>query len=131
MVRLHSSFFRAENAQIIILFEIPGKEFVGYMMPKAKGKELQKSIFIKPLFLKNFPNWKKRDTVELCITILEKIKYLHDRNIVMGDINPANILVVSPKEVYFVDTDSYQVEDFPWLIYRINTPYHKSHERFN
>lgn len=89
------------------------KEFVGYMMPKAKGKELQKSIFIKPLFLKNFPNWKKRDTVELCITILEKIKYLHDRNIVMGDINPANILVVSPKEVYFVDTDSYQVENFP------------------
>lgn len=89
------------------------KEFVGYMMPKAKGKELQKSIFIKPLFLKNFPNWKKRDTVELCITILEKIKYLHDRNIVMGDINPANILIVSPKEVYFVDTDSYQVGDFP------------------
>ncbi|MEG0900216.1 MAG: hypothetical protein RSF40_10975 [Oscillospiraceae bacterium] len=89
------------------------KEFVGYMMQKAKGKELQKSIFIKPLFLKNFPNWKKRDTVELCITILEKIKYLHDRNIVMGDINPANILVVSPKEVYFVDTDSYQVENFP------------------
>lgn len=89
------------------------KEFVGYMMPKAKGKELQKSIFIKPLFVKNFPNWKKRDTVELCITILKKIKYLHDRNIVMGDINPANILVVSPKEVYFVDTDSYQVENFP------------------
>lgn len=89
------------------------KEFIGYMMPKAKGKELQKSIFIKPLFLKNFPNWKKRDTVELCITILKKIKYLHDRNIVMGDINPANILVVSPKEVYFVDTDSYQVENFP------------------
>ncbi len=89
------------------------QEFVGYMMPQAKGKELQKSIFIKQLFLKNFPRWKKRDTVELCITILEKIKYLHDRNIVMGDINPANILVVSPKEVYFVDTDSYQVEDFP------------------
>ena len=82
-------------------------------MPKAKGKELQKSIFIKPLFLKNFPTWKKRDTVELCLTVLEKIKYLHDRNIILGDINPANILVVSPKEVYFVDTDSYQVEDFP------------------
>lgn len=88
-------------------------EFVGYLMPKASGKELQKSIFIKPLFMKNFPGWKKRDTVELCITILEKIKYLHDRNIIMGDINPANILVVSPREVYFVDTDSYQIEDFP------------------
>ncbi|WP_288878783.1 protein kinase domain-containing protein [uncultured Megasphaera sp.] len=96
------------------------QEFVGYMMPQAKGKELQKSIFIKQLFLKNFPRWKKRDTVELCITILEKIKYLHDRNIVMGDINPANILVVSPKEVYFVDTDSYQVEDFPCPVGTIN-----------
>ena len=95
-------------------------EFVGYLMPCAKGKELQKSIFIKPLFLKNFPGWKKRDTVELCITILEKIKYLHDRNIIMGDINPCNILVVSPKEVYFVDTDSYQIEDLPCPVGTIN-----------
>lgn len=96
------------------------KQFVGYLMPKAKGKELQKSLFIKPLFIKNFPTWKKRDTVELCVTILEKIKYLHDRNIIMGDINPANILVVSPKEVYFVDTDSYQIEGFPCPVGTIN-----------
>ena len=97
------------------------KEFVGYLMPAAKGKELQRSIFlVKQLFLKNFPGWKKRDTVELCITILEKIKYLHDRNIIMGDINPANILVVSPREVYFVDTDSYQIEDFPCPVGTIN-----------
>lgn len=89
------------------------KEFVGYLMPEARGKELGKSIFIKPLFLKNFPNWKKKDTVELCVNILKKIKYLHERNIIMGDINPANILIISPKEIYFVDTDSYQIEDFP------------------
>lgn len=96
------------------------KQFVGYLMPKAKGKELQKSLFIKPLFLKNFPTWKKRDSVELCVTILEKIMYLHDRNIIMGDINPANILVVSPTEVYFVDTDSYQIEGFPCPVGTIN-----------
>lgn len=96
------------------------REFIGYLMPKAKGKELQKSLFIKPLFVKNFPGWKKRDTVELSVVILEKIKYLHDRNIIMGDINPANILVVSPKEVYFVDTDSYQIEGFPCPVGTIN-----------
>ena len=95
-------------------------EFVGYLMPVAKGKELQKSIFIKPLFQKSFPTWKKRDTVELCITILNKIRYLHNRNIIMGDINPANILVVSTKEVYFVDTDSYQIEDYPCPVGTIN-----------
>lgn len=96
------------------------KQFVGYLMPLAQGKELQRSIFIKPIFLKTFPNWKRRDTVELCITILEKIKYLHDRNILMGDINPANVLVVSPKEVYFVDTDSYQIETLPCPVGTIN-----------
>lgn len=96
------------------------KQFVGYLMPRAQGKELQKSLFIKPLLLKNFPTWKKRDTVELCVTILEKIKYLHDRNIILGDINPCNVLVVSPKEVYFVDTDSYQIEGFPCPVGTIN-----------
>lgn len=96
------------------------KQFIGYLMPEARGNELQKSLFIKPLFMKKFPTWKKRDTVELCVTILEKIKYLHDRNIIMGDINPANILVVSPKEVYFVDTDSYQIEGFPCPVGTIN-----------
>ncbi len=63
-------------------------QFVGYLMPRAAGKDLQKSLFIKPLFLKKFPDWKKKETVKLCITILEKIKYLHDRNIILGDINP-------------------------------------------
>lgn len=89
------------------------KEFVGYLMPKAKGIEIAKSVFQPMLFSKRLPGWKKRDTVELCVTILKKIKYLHNRNIILGDINPANILVVSPTEVYFVDTDSYQIEDFP------------------
>lgn len=96
------------------------REFVGYLMPRARGRELQKSIFIKPLFIKYFPGWKKRDTVQLCVTILEKIRYLHERNIIIGDINPANILVVSPREVYFVDTDSYQIEDFPCPVGTIN-----------
>ncbi len=96
------------------------REFVGYLMPRAQGRELQKSIFIKPLFTKYFPGWKKRDTVELCVTILEEIRYLHGRNIIIGDINPANILVVSPREVYLVDTDSYQIEDFPCPVGTIN-----------
>ena len=75
--------------------------------------ELQKSIFLKPLFLKQFPDWKKRDIVQLCITILDKIRFLHRHNIILGDINPFNIMVCSPTEVYFVDVDSYQVEGFP------------------
>ena len=88
-------------------------EFVGYLMPRAKGKELNSCVF-RPQRLKvTFKDWKKRELVELALTILDKIKYLNDRNIILGDINPKNILVVSSKEVYFVDTDSYQIEDYP------------------
>lgn len=87
-------------------------EFVGYLMPRAQGHELQ-SLFNKTLLQKYFPAWKKEDLVQLCLTILQKVEYLHRMNIVLGDINANNILAVSPQEVYFVDTDSYQVENYP------------------
>ncbi len=96
------------------------KEFVGYLMPLAKGKELQRCVFMPKLLSQNFPGWKKRDLVELTLTILDKIKYLHDRNIIIGDINPNNILVVSQKEVYIVDTDSFQIEDYPCPVGTVN-----------
>lgn len=88
-------------------------EFVGYLMPLAKGDTLKNSLFGKPQFLDHFPDWKKYDVVELALTILKKMKYLHDRGIFIGDIKGENILVVDSKEVYFVDTDSYQVGNFP------------------
>lgn len=87
-------------------------EFVGYLMRAASGKDLGKSVFLPMLLKKYFPKWTKIETVQLCITILQKIKYLHDRNVILGDINPYNILIESPTKVYFVDTDSYQVEGF-------------------
>lgn len=89
------------------------KEFVGYIMPEAKGTELEKLIKVKPILQKTFPNWTKKEMVQLCITILEKFVYLHHHNIILGDINARNILVVSEKEVYFVDVDSYQVGKYP------------------
>ena len=90
-------------------------EFVGYTMKRVpkSAKELRSSVFIPQMLKQTFPDWKKTETVELCVTILRMLKYLHDHNIIVGDINPGNILVVSPTEVYFVDTDSYQVEGFP------------------
>ena len=63
-------------------------EFVGYLMPKASGKQLDKSLFIKPLFEKHFSQWNKKDTIALCLSILNKIKFLHLKNVILGDINP-------------------------------------------
>ena len=90
--------------------------FIGYLMPKAeaeKGYELQTCIF-NPALLKNkLPNWTRLNLVTLSITILEKIKYLHQNGIIIGDINPFNILIKDDKTVFFVDVDSYQIDNFP------------------
>ncbi len=94
-----------------LLFNENG-EFVGYMMCEGRGYPL-KSIFTPPKLARRFPCWTKKDTVQLCLTILDKIRFLHDNNIILGDINAGNILVESPERVSFVDTDSYQIEDIP------------------
>ena len=95
-----------------LLYDLDGC-FVGYRMQKARGLELQRCLFTRPALEKHFPAWKKIDTVRLCVTILEKICALHSRGIILGDINPLNILVVSPEEVWFVDCDSYQIGGYP------------------
>lgn len=98
-----------------IVYNLEGK-VIGYIMNEAKGAEMQKSLMGKKQIESYFPSFKKRDMVQLGITILKKIEYLHGQKIILGDINPRNILVCSPKEVYFVDTDSYQIESFPCCV---------------
>lgn len=96
---------------IDIVTNIKG-EPVGYIMPMAKGFILNR-VSSQAFLQQYFPKWRRKDLVELVLTITSKIKYLHDRNAIIGDINTRNIMFVSPSEVYFVDTDSYQIEGFP------------------
>lgn len=95
-------------------------EFVGFVMDAAEGKPMQTSLFAKPVLMKNFPHWTRLQLVDLCLTMLSLIEYLHQRNIIIGDINPMNILIKNEKEVYFVDTDSYQIENFPCPVGTVN-----------
>lgn len=87
--------------------------FVGYVMPRASGTELQRAVFGKKRIMRHFASWNRENLVQLSITIAEKILLLHERNIILGDINPLNFLVTDEKTVCLVDTDSYQVQDFP------------------
>lgn len=90
--------------------------FVGYLMPKANaesGFELQTCVFNPALLKLKLADWDRINLVNLSITIIEKIKILHDNDIIIGDINPFNILIKDDKTVYFVDVDSYQVDNYP------------------
>ncbi|QNE14844.1 hypothetical protein [Pseudarthrobacter sp. NBSH8] len=88
-------------------------EFVGYVMPKASGREFQRTVFNKRKFEREFPSWKKADLVDICISFLEKVQYLHSMNVILGDINPKNLMVDEKKNVFIIDADSWQLEGYP------------------
>jgi len=94
--------------------------FRGFLMPRATGEPLGHGLFIPTVWLEKHPQWTRRDSVRLAISILEGIDYLHRINVLLGDINPMNILVKDANTVFFVDCDSYQVEGFPCPVGSIN-----------
>lgn len=95
-----------------VLYDRDGN-FIGFLMDRAEGESLAVTVMNPVLLRKKFPDWKDADLARLCVTILKKVQYLHSMGIIMGDVNQGNILVKSPETVYFVDTDSYQVEGLP------------------
>jgi hypothetical protein len=96
-------------------------EFVGYLMPRASGITMQTAMFVKPRLEKTFPNWNRRDLVNVAGTLIDHISYLHGLNIIIGDINPLNLLVTEDSNaVWMVDTDSFQIEDFPCPVGTVN-----------
>lgn len=95
-------------------------EPVGYAMPRAEGTPLQRSVFVKPLLIKTFPSWHRTELVEVAIAVARIVESLHSLNVVLGDINPLNILVTEARRVTFVDLDSAQIEEFPCPVGMVN-----------
>lgn len=87
--------------------------FRGVLMDRAEGVDLQRAIAVRPLLERNFPNWTRRDLVRVAIDLVGKVAVLHDRNVLLGDINPRNVFVSPGRKTWLVDTDSCQVSDYP------------------
>ena len=88
--------------------------FIGYIMQKAEGISMNKLLIGSQRTIKQYfgENTNRKQTVEMCIAFLKAVKYLHDNNIVIGDIRAENIIVKSPTEITIIDTDSFQLHEF-------------------
>lgn len=88
------------------------KKFIGYLMKRIEGKTLQELCFVPKAAELN--NLKRKDLVRIALNILQAFTYLHLKNIVIGDINPLNILIDQSNNyrVGLIDTDSYQIGNF-------------------
>lgn len=94
--------------------------FRGYVMKRAAGKTLGHTLFLPHIFAANPASWTRRESTKLALSILDCIRFLHDMNILIGDINPQNILLDTANRVFFVDCDSFQIEGFPCPVGTIN-----------
>ncbi len=88
-------------------------EFCGCLMPKADGGSIEELFCTPSEFARRFPDWKKPDMVILTMNILDRIKYLHDNGVIMGNLVPENIMFMSTEEIYFVNADAWQYREFP------------------
>lgn len=87
-------------------------EFVGYVMKKGSGIQLSTFIAagaVEAEFNKAFPDVTKTHLVEICINFLRVMRALHERGIIVGDLNSNNILIDTKTcFVTLIDADSYQ-----------------------
>lgn len=93
------------------------REFVGVLTPTAAGFQLKQHLMSQLGLETNFPKWDRRNLIHLAKGILQKIVYLHDRNILFGLINPSAIFVKDENHIYFTEMDTYQIEGYPIMSY--------------
>ena len=91
--------------------------FVGFIMPKATGKTLANLFY--PDIQEAFPHYTREELINVCLSIINKIDQLHSHKIIIGDINEDNYVINSPDDVFFIDTDSYQLENYPCRVERL------------
>lgn len=89
------------------------QEVVGYAMPRDKGRTIQKTMWGKALLEKSFPRWTRVRLANVSLCIVQIFDFLHEQNILVGDVNGLMINVQSDKEVYFTNADRYQIDIFP------------------
>lgn len=97
-----------------------GNQVIGYTMKEVKGA-VNLMEFVQTgqgpkrstQKFKTYNEIKRLDLVNIIINLLTHIAYLHDRNIILVDLKPANFMYrEKTNEVFLIDIDGYQVGEF-------------------
>lgn len=93
----------------------PDGVWVGYLMPRGRGKELALTVFHPGNRGRNLTEqgWTRRSLALTAANIAGIFDQMHRQGILMGDINPRNFLAGPDGSIYLVDCDSYQIGRFP------------------
>lgn len=116
------------------------KQFVGYIMRSAAGYEefgvTVLKLNSKTVASKSMKGWDRLALVELCLDLCKTFNSMHQKGILMGDVNPRNMMLrktdqSNHTDYVMVDCDSYQIQGYPCPVGTIVFTSPKIYERNN
>jgi DNA-binding helix-hairpin-helix protein with protein kinase domain len=84
--------------------------FIGFGMGSIQGKSLR-VVSSRQLLREQLPRWTRLEQCAIALNIVRSLSVLHQNGIIVGDLNPDNVLFCPRSmEVFLVDCDSYQLK---------------------
>ena len=91
------------------LRDAPDGEVVGFVMKKISQAEEVHALHSPKSRLQKFPEASWAFLIYVAANIARAVAAIHEHGLVIGDVNPKNILVTRKATVYLLDVDSFQV----------------------
>src|SRR5262245_30101114 len=89
--------------------DAPDGEVVGFVMKKISQAEEVHALHSPKSRLQKFPEASWAFLIYVAANIARAVAAVHEHGLVIGDVNPKNILVTRKATVYLLDVDSFQV----------------------
>src|SRR5262245_43884454 len=91
------------------LRDAPDGEVVGFVMKKISQAEEVHALHSPKSRLQKFPEASWAFLIYVAANIARAVAAVHEHGLIIGDVNPKNILVTRKATVYLLDVDSFQV----------------------
>jgi len=91
------------------LRDTPDGEIAGFVMKKISQAEEVHALHSPKSRLQKFPEASWAFLIYVAANIARAVAAIHEHGLVIGDVNPKNILVTKKATVYLLDVDSFQV----------------------
>jgi DNA-binding helix-hairpin-helix protein with protein kinase domain len=90
--------------------EAPGGKVLGFLMRRIAQAEEVHSLHSPKSRLQKFPEASWSFLIYVAANIARAVSAVHEHGLVVGDLNPKNILVTRNATVYLLDCDSFQTQ---------------------
>ncbi len=101
--------FNLSTWPVSTLRDAPDGEVVGFVMKKISQAEEVHALHSPKSRLQKFPEASWAFLIYVAANVARAVAAIHEHGLVVGDLNPKNILVTRKATVYLLDVDSFQV----------------------